>query len=124
MPGYVLSREAGRDLEEIEDYSARRWGDAQAETYLRELFEAFERLSRNPDLGRARPDVPPPYLVYGAGSHLIVYRHSQQAKRVEVLNVLHPAMHMQRRLREALAALAQRGKVPPATGRGENKEKK
>lgn len=62
--------EAGRDLAEIEDYSARKWGDRQAEKYVRDLFDAFERLAENPSLGRSRSDVPLPYLVYPASGHL------------------------------------------------------
>ncbi|HLY54833.1 MAG TPA: type II toxin-antitoxin system RelE/ParE family toxin [Stellaceae bacterium] len=104
---YVLSREAGIDLAEIEDYTARKWSDDQAEKYLRELFRALEALARDPGLGRRRADVPPPYLVYSVGSHLIVYRYLQPANRVEVLNILHPAMDIATRLKKALARAAQ-----------------
>jgi toxin ParE1/3/4 len=106
--GYVLSHEASLDLAEIEDYAARRWGDDQAEKYLRDIFDAFEGLAKNPDLGRSRADVPSPYLVYSVGSHLIVYRYRQPADRVEVLNVLHPAMDIGARLRKALARAVKR----------------
>jgi len=99
--GYVLSREAGHDLAEIEDYTARRWGDHQAERYVTELFQAFGALADNPDLGRRRDDVPPPYLVYAVGRHLIVYQHQADGERVEILNVLHPAMDIRARLAEA-----------------------
>lgn len=104
---YILSREAGLDLGEIEDYTARTWGDDQAEKYLREIFQAFEGLANNPDMGRSRADVPPPFLVYAVGSHLIVYR-CQQVERIEVLNVLHPAMNIAARMKEALARAAKR----------------
>lgn len=105
---YALSHEAGRDLEEIEDYTTRRWGEGQAEKYLKDIFQAFSRLAKNPRLGRNRTDVPQPYLVYSVGSHMIVYRHNQLARRVEVLNVLHPAMDINRRMKEALSRMKER----------------
>jgi toxin ParE1/3/4 len=99
---FVLSREAGNDLRHIEDYTTRKWGKAQREVYLRELFDAFHRLVERPDLGHARSDLPPPYLAYGVGSHLIIYRHNLKAARIEVLNVLHPAMNIEKRIMQAL----------------------
>ncbi|MDE1147928.1 MAG: type II toxin-antitoxin system RelE/ParE family toxin [Azospirillaceae bacterium] len=100
---YILSREAGLDLAEIEDYTACCWGNAQAEDYLRALFLAFERLAKSPDLGRRRSDIPGPYLVYGVGRHLIVYRYQEHAHRLEILNVLHPAMDISARMKKALS---------------------
>lgn len=106
---YVLSQEAGVDLEEIEDYTARHWGDVQAEHYLRELFTAFDHIATNPESGRRRADIPEPYLVYAVGSHLIIYRDNQAAGRVEILNILHPAMDIAGRLRRALYYMAGKG---------------
>ena len=95
---WILSKEARYVIEEIEDYTAITWGDAQAGRYIETLFEAFHRLGDNPALGRSRPDVPPPFLVYAVGSHLIVYRHNSAKERIEVLMVLHPAMNIEKRL--------------------------
>ncbi|MEC4590695.1 MULTISPECIES: type II toxin-antitoxin system RelE/ParE family toxin [Nitrospirillum] len=105
---YVLSHEAGLDLVEIEDYTAREWGDAQAESYIRALFLAFEKLARNPQLGRRRSDVPGPFLVYGVGRHLIVYRFQEVRDRLEILNVLHPSMDIAARMKQALNRRKQR----------------
>ncbi|MGN6208725.1 type II toxin-antitoxin system RelE/ParE family toxin [Asticcacaulis sp.] len=73
---WILSKEARSVIEEIEDYTAMTWGDTQAARYVEALFQAFHKLGDNPALGRSRPDVPPPFLVYAVGSHLIVYRHN------------------------------------------------
>jgi toxin ParE1/3/4 len=67
---FILSREATKNLRDIEDYTAKRWGKAQREKYLRDIFDAFAKLAIHPELGHSRPDVPPPFLVYGVGSHL------------------------------------------------------
>lgn len=94
---YKLSRGADLDLLEIEDYTARKWGDAQAKRYIDYIFAALRELGENPNLGRRRPDVPAPYLVYPAESHLIIYRATPA---VEVLNILHPSMDIGTRLRD------------------------
>lgn len=102
MKRLVFSREAERDLIEIEDYTATTWGDKQAEKYLREIEAAFAEITKNPETGRMRPDIPAPYLCYSVGSHLIIYRVNQAKRQVEVLNIVHPAMDIKKRLMEAL----------------------
>ena len=102
---YVLSREAGADMREIEDYTARRWGRDQREAYLREIVGALEKLASRPELGRSRKDIPSPYLVYSVKSHLVIYRHNMDFQRIEVLNILHPAMDLKKRVLETLRRL-------------------
>ncbi len=99
---YVLSREAVQAIEDIEDYTAINWGDAQARIYIEALFDAFLKLDKNPQLGRTRPDVPPSFRVYSVGSHLIVYRENQMVGRLEVLTVIHSAMNIEARILELL----------------------
>ena len=100
--GYSLSREAARDVREIEDYSARKWGDERTALYLNDIFVALKKLADKPDLGRRRNDVPPPYLVYSVGSHIIIYRHNTAKALLEVLNILHPAQDVKLRVLKAL----------------------
>lgn len=107
----LLSPEAVHDLGEIYDFTAARWGDEQAATYLRRLDSACRDLAANPGKGRRRADVPAPYLVFSVGSHLIIYRIVES--RVEVLNILHPAMDLAARLRQALVRQTRRGSDPP-----------
>ena len=45
MAGYVLSPAAQADLSEIWDYTARHWGEAQAERYTRDIQATCEALS-------------------------------------------------------------------------------
>ncbi len=105
---YKLSPETERSLEEIEDYTARRWGEAQAERYLRDIFAAFAALANEPGLGRRRADIPEPYLVYSVGSHLIIYRDNRNTGWVEILNILHPSMNIEQRMRQALVSMAKK----------------
>ena len=92
MARLVLSRQIDTVLDDIEEYSALTWGNTQAERYIHAIFQAFDLITDNPDLGHYRPDLPPPYLSYSVGSHVIIYRYDQMSDHVEVLTLLHPAM--------------------------------
>ncbi len=94
-----LSPQAWRDLEAIEDYTLETWGARQAEIYLQLIDDAFTRIAENPKLGHHHPDVPAPYRAYKVGKHVAVYRYD--AEKVELLNILHPAMDVKKRLRLA-----------------------
>ena len=98
----LFSPEALRDLGEIDDYTTDRWGAAQAERYIRDLNAACQQLTETPERGRRRADLPPPYLAHAIGSHLIIYRINTAADCIEILNILHPAMNIPRRLAAAL----------------------
>ena len=43
---------ATKDLADIDQYSVREWGEAQADRYLNQLEACFFRLAKNPLLGR------------------------------------------------------------------------
>ncbi|MBK7401454.1 MAG: type II toxin-antitoxin system RelE/ParE family toxin [Myxococcales bacterium] len=58
MSGFRLLRRARADLLDIADFTAGRWGDQQAEAYLRALFDAFRRLAEEPQRRRRYPDLP------------------------------------------------------------------
>lgn len=103
----LLSREAARDIEEIGDFTAERWGKRQAVIYIRNLHDAFERLANNPALGHRRFDLPAAFLVYQVASHLVIYRVDDGKDRVEVLNILHPSMDVAKRVATALRRLDQ-----------------
>jgi plasmid stabilization system protein ParE len=52
LPEVLFSRRSELDLESIDDYTADKWGDAQADLYLSQLKSFFKLLAVNPGLGR------------------------------------------------------------------------
>ncbi len=60
MP-FVPSPRARADLGAIWDYTAERWGQEQAERYVRQIQAALEALADNPGLGRDAGDIRPGY---------------------------------------------------------------
>jgi toxin ParE1/3/4 len=91
---FRLTRWALRDLDDIADYTLRRWGASQMEAYLRRIDARIACLAENPDLGRRREDVGKGYCCFLEGSHLIFYVLSED--RVVVIGLPHRAMDVGR----------------------------
>lgn len=74
MSGYILSRDADLDLDDIWEYIAADSTDA-ADSWIGKLFDAFEALERTPGMGHKREDLTSyPVLFWPVGSYLIIYR--------------------------------------------------
>ena len=72
MSGYVLSSDAGADLDDIWEYIAADSIDA-ADRWIGRLFDAFEALGRTPGMGHKREDLTPcPVLFWPVGFYMIV----------------------------------------------------
>ncbi|MBX9591496.1 MAG: type II toxin-antitoxin system RelE/ParE family toxin [Hyphomonadaceae bacterium] len=96
MSRYVLSPRAQRDLDEIWDYTADRWGADQAESYIRLLQRAIETVAEDPRRGRPWDVVRPGYLKYPASSHMLLYRRLRSA--VGIVRILHGRMDFEQHL--------------------------
>ena len=96
MAQYRLTPAAQRDLSSIWDYTTERWDEQQAETYVREIRSAIERIAEQPERGRAVDDVRTGYRRYAIGSHLIFFL--ARTDRVDVIRILHQRMDPTRHL--------------------------
>lgn len=97
MSRYLLSPAAQLDLEQIWDYTCRRWDVEQADEYLRELQRAIELAAANPRIGQACEEIRPGYRKLAAGSHIFYYRVMTDGV-VDVVRVLHQRMDVDRHL--------------------------
>ena len=87
MSGYVLSRDAERDLEDLWDYIAEENVGA-ADRLIARLFDAFEELGRFPGLGHKREDLTNfPVLFWPVGNYLIIYRADRTP--IQIVAVVH-----------------------------------
>jgi toxin ParE1/3/4 len=91
---FRLTRRALRDLDDIADYTLRRWGPGQMEAYLRRIEARIAWLAENPDLGRRRDDVGKGYRSFREGSHIVFYLLEQD--RILVIGLPHRAMDVGR----------------------------
>ena len=57
MLNFALRPKARADLDGIWAYTAETWGLEQAQTYVRALNRAFNRLAKKPELGRLYDEV-------------------------------------------------------------------
>lgn len=100
MSRFRVGVRAGRQIDEIYRYTAERWGDAQAERYIRGLFDQFEAIAGQQSPWRA---IPAEFGVEGFfrryESHFIYWRLLSDGM-VGFVAVLHVRMHQIRRLRD------------------------
>lgn len=96
MKGYILSPLAQADIDEIWDYTAERWGDAQAERYARVIEAAIKTAAANPKRGRPCDELRIGYFRLSAGSHILFYRIV--GDNIDIVRVLHQGMDFERHL--------------------------
>ncbi|MEE3626070.1 type II toxin-antitoxin system RelE/ParE family toxin [Nitrospirillum sp. BR 11752] len=89
-----LTRRADADLLDIAEYTAGRWGTAQANAYTAAFAQAFQRLDENPTMlgSRARDDLGRGYRTLAVEQHLVIYRH--RAGVTHIMRVLHHRMNL------------------------------
>ena len=96
MAGYALSPAAGADLEDIWEYTAGRWGEAQAERYTRDIQAACRALGDATETGRSAEDIRAGYRKLAVGSHMIYFR--VRSDGVDIVRILHGRMDIARRI--------------------------
>ena len=71
MNGFLLSRDADIDLQDIFIYTDEFWGERQAKHYVAGLYEIFGQLGSNPGMGRLRHELGEGICSFPHGSHVI-----------------------------------------------------
>ncbi|NMN95870.1 type II toxin-antitoxin system RelE/ParE family toxin [Antrihabitans stalactiti] len=97
MSKFVLAPAAKADLENIWDYTEKRWNAAQAEEYIRELQRGIERAAANPRIGKACDEIRKGYFKLSVGSHVLFYRATVE-ETIDVVRILHQRMDVDRHL--------------------------
>ena len=91
MRGYLLSPAAQADLSQIWDYSARNWGEAQADRYILAIRDACAAIADGDKPGRAIDDIRPGYRTLAVQSHFLFYRVADTGL-IDVVRILHQRM--------------------------------
>jgi toxin ParE1/3/4 len=95
MQVFITPR-AGRDLDNIADWTLESWGQARMESYLRRLYLRMDTLKHNPKIGRERPDISKGLRCLTEQSHLIFYLVDNA--RISIVAVLHQSMDVTSKL--------------------------
>ena len=101
---YLVSTIARQRLDEIYSYTRERWGDEQAEAYIRDLFAYFGRIAAREVLWRSVPVEFGVEGFYGRCGHHYVYWRNLKAGQVGIVTILHGRMHQLDRFREDFGA--------------------
>jgi toxin ParE1/3/4 len=96
MAKLYLTPAALRDMENIWQYTAERWGLAQAERYTDRLTNCFETLAQSPLSGTSCSHIRPGYRRQSVESHVVYYRAEPEA--VTVVRILHERMDAPRHI--------------------------
>jgi toxin ParE1/3/4 len=95
---YRVSRDAGRDLDEIILYWAKRAGLKVADRLIDGITERFWLLGEHPDAGRPSPDIAAGVKCFPAGKYLIYYRKARGA--VDIPHIFHGARDQKKAFKE------------------------
>lgn len=82
IKGYALSEEAASDIDDIFEFGEYKFGNAQAINYLIGLEEHFEKITKNPDIGRERNEIKFGLFSLPYISHIIFYRKLSHKVRI------------------------------------------
>ncbi len=96
--GYIISKKAIVDLEEIWLYTVEQWSAEQADRYYNLLFDEINYICKNPGTGKSMEHVRKGYRVSKVKSHLIFYKVLPDS--IEVIRVLYERMDIENRLYE------------------------
>ena len=97
MSALVLSPRAQADLDAIWNHTSERWSDAQAERYIRSLWQAMEAVAADPRRAKSCDDIRPGYRKYLAGQHVLFIRETDGV--VDIVRILHASMDFERHLK-------------------------
>ena len=112
MTAFRVSDGAGHRLDQIYTYSRERWGEPQAEGYIRGLFARFQEIADRRFPWRAVP------AEFGIDGYVcryeqhVIYWRLLDDDAVGVLTVLHARMHQISRFREDFEACVGTRGVP------------
>lgn len=84
---YRLSRKADQDIQSIAEFGIERFGVTQARAYHDVLFNVFDLIGQNPEMGREHPELSGDIRVHPHGPHIILYRDDDEG--VLIVRVRH-----------------------------------
>jgi len=104
MANFFLTRRATIDLLEIEDFSFKRWGEAQTETYMNDLYLAFQEIARKPEIGKLRHDRSYPFCMAPVRLHFAIYKPVSNG--IIIATILHGRRNIETIVRNMAVTLA------------------
>ena len=98
MTKYLLSDDAVEDLQMIYRDGYERFGEAHADQYLGELFNLFDLLARNPEMGTQFDVKDLSFRRHPHKAHIIIFEGFGDQVGVKILRVFYGAVDYFRQL--------------------------
>lgn len=95
MGRFLLSPRAQKDLDNIWEFSAERWGEDRAESYVRGLWAGICAIADDPRRGH-ECEVRADYFQFSVGRHILFFKRIDDG--VSVIRTLHQSMDFGRHL--------------------------
>jgi toxin ParE1/3/4 len=99
MAKLIFRQEAINDLNEIWDYTFKKWSEKQADKYYATIKLACKGIGENPELGKEYFGISRNLVGLKTGKHIIFY-HLISENEVEVIRILHERMDLKNRIAE------------------------
>ncbi len=98
MAEFLLSDDAALDMQYIYRQGLERFGQAQADKYLNELFDLFDLLATTPNMGTMFDVQGAAYRRHPHKAHVLVFEPLENATGVKILRVFYGASDYFRQL--------------------------
>ncbi len=99
MAKVILRQKAINDLNDIWDYTFKKWSEHQADLYYVTLKLACKGIGENPKIGKEYVAISKNLLGLKSGKHIIFYQQISEME-IEVIRILHERMDLKNRLTE------------------------
>lgn len=99
MAKVILRRKAIDDLNDIWDYTYKKWSEKQADKYYAIIKLACNAIGENPDIGKEYNGISKNLLGLKSGKHIIFYQVISD-NRIEVIRILHEQMDLKNQIAE------------------------
>jgi toxin ParE1/3/4 len=99
MAKYYLTNKAVEDLTSIWNYTYEEWSESQADKYYEILFEAFQDISQNPEMGKNYEGIAKGVSGFRINKHIVFYRR-MNSDLIEIVRILHGRMDLKEKFWE------------------------
>ncbi len=98
MAEFVLSDDAALDLQHIYRQGQERFGETQADRYLGELFDLFDLLASQPNMGTVFDVQGAAFRRHPHKAHVLIFEPLANHKGIKVLRIFYGASDYFRQL--------------------------
>ena len=97
MARFKFTNNALKDLSDIWNYTILTWSERQADNYYNLIISECTAISKNPQIGKAYPEIYKDLKGKLTSKHIIFYRVLED-QTIEITRILHERMDLKNKL--------------------------